>query len=254
MPSSVNRTSPTDRPRACGPARTPRRTAMLWIAVVGALALATTPRADAADVGPLDLALTLIFDAGDDAASGTATLALRDGDLALDMINEGAFRLFALLRTTGADAALTVNLYAADGDGWSLDVTESATIGELLSDDERYLEFAHVLMFMLSPASPLHPCVRMAPEDGVLEGDFSVWDCGIVEAADVAGRSTTKWSMEHMWGRSDAFAIWGDPEEHVWIDDAWDVPLRYETPAFGFVMSLVAIESIAPDPARFQAP
>lgn len=254
MPSIDNRTSGPDRPRACGPARTPQRTAMLWIAVVGAIALATAPRADAADLVPVDLALTLIYDAGDDVASGSASLALQTGDLALDMINEGAFRIFALLRTNGADAALTVNLYAADGDGRSLDVTESATIDELLSDDVRYLDFAHVLMFMLSPASPLHPCVRTAPEDGVLEGDFSVWDCAIVEATDVAGRSATKWSLENLWGRSDAFAVFNDPKEFVWIDDAWDVPLRYETPDFGFVMSLVAIETTAPDPARFHAP
>jgi hypothetical protein len=254
MPSSVNGNSRPERPLACGPARTPQRTAMLWIAAIAALALATAPRADAAELVPVDLALTLSYEVSDGVTHGTATLAFQGGDAVLDMVNEGAFRLFALLRTRADEAALTVRLYAADGDGWSLDLTDSATIDELLSDDARYLEFAHVLMLMLSPSSPLHPCVRTAPDDGVLEGDFSVWDCAVVETADVAGRSATRWSMENLWGRSDAFAVFNDPKEFVWIDASLGVPLRYETPEFGFVVALVAIDPTPPAPTRFQAP
>jgi hypothetical protein len=107
---------------------------------------------------------------------------------------------------------------------------------------------------MLTPDSPLHPCVRTVPKDGVLEGDFSVWDCSIVESTEVGGRSATLWSLENLWGRSDAFAVFSDPEEFLWIDDALGVPLRYETPEYGFVVSLVGIDPTPPDPARFRAP
>jgi hypothetical protein len=88
MPSSDNRTLQPGRPRPCGPARTPRPTAMLWIAVVGALAL--LPRADAADVVPIDLAPTLTYEVSDGGATGNATLAFLDGDVALDMVQDAA--------------------------------------------------------------------------------------------------------------------------------------------------------------------
>jgi hypothetical protein len=51
-----------------------------------------------------------------------------------------------------------------------------------------------------------------------------------------------------------ALAVTDDREAFVGIDDAFGVPLRDETPQFGFVVSLAAIDTTPPDPAPSRAP
>jgi hypothetical protein len=224
------------------------------LATLAALAIATTTPAFAQETGvaPGSFAVHMAF--GDDMGgapepmTGAISAHFRDGEVRLDLrVDEDQILLY-LVRV--GDEYVLKGVERMD----DFVVEFEFTLGELLEDDDLYADFTEFYLLALSPESPLHPCRHTQPEDGVLTGDFSVWDCAIVGSEELDGRSTSVWELEHIWGREGQMAIFEDPIYTIWVDDELGVPLALRGGYDEFDMVFVRLDATAQDPGLFAPP
>jgi hypothetical protein len=215
------------------------RSVTVFLAAVLALSAA-----DARDVPPH--ALQVRFAAESHSLSASARSALREGNVRLDLENAAGLRLTLMLLQTESGYVFHARAEGA-GPPFRFD------LADLLAEREWYDEFVDFFIFTLPPASGLHPCVHTVPVDGVVVGDFSAWECRATGTDRVAGRATTVWEYERLWGREGVAAVFNDPPVLAWIDDEWGVPIRVVFEDRGGVtrFDLVALDESAPDPALF---
>lgn len=180
------------------------------------------------------------------ATSGTQELFVLDGDARLD--------------STPDDGEALVVLFAQDEGAYVLrgyfgEATQpafEAPLDAILADDQLYRELAELLVVFLNPASPAHPCQHTRPDDGaVLTGDFEVWECEIVGTETLAGRATSVWTYDVVWGREGRPAIVNDPTQTAWIDDELGVPLAYHAGPDLFVTEFVSVDPSVQDASLF---
>lgn len=183
------------------------------------------------------------------ATSGSQELFVLGGDARLDSTpNDGEALIVLFVQDNGA--------YVLRGFfGEATEPAFEATLDAILADDQLYREVADLMVLFLNPASPAHPCQHTRPDDGaVLTGDFEVWECEIVGHETLAGRATTVWTYDVIWGREGRPAIVNDPTQTAWIDDELAVPLAYDAGPDLFVTEFVSVDPTVQDASLFTDP
>ncbi len=208
-----------------------------------ALAIAATAFAQAPIVVPGSFAI--VSNAGGAAASGTQTVFVRDGDVRIELTPETGDGFVALFVRDDGDYVLRTF------DGASTEPSLEFPLADILADDELYAGVATLMIFFLNPESPIHPCVSTQPEDGVLTGDFEVWECSIVGSEVLDGRATTVWTFEVTRGREGEPAVFSDPIQTLWIDDELGLPLAYDGGPNSFVATFDSVDLELQDEASF---
>lgn len=214
-----------------------------WL--VSALLLAASAFAEAPLVAAGSFAVQMVAQGA--APDGTITSRFHEGEVRVDVVSEDeGFTVLFVIR----DGAYVLQAFEPGRAGVQLE----ATLAELLADDDYYAEFADLFLLMLHPESPAHPCVHTPPADGVLTGDFGVWDCESIGTEMLGGRSTTVWELEFIWGREGRMAVFNDPKHTVWIDDELGVPIAFEDGFGDFTATFGAIDHATQDAALFGLP
>jgi hypothetical protein len=211
--------------------------------VLAAFAIAASVDAQAPLVVPGSF--SILADASGVGASGTQEVFVRDGDVRVEAASETGDG-FVVLFAQG-EGGYVLRAY----EGASTEPTLEVTLDDILADDDLYAGIASLMIFFLNPASPIHPCEHTPPEDGVLTGDFEVWDCAIVGSEMIGGRSTTVWTFEVIWGREGRPAIFNDPIQTMWIDDELGLPVAYDGGPDAFRTELIAVDPSRQDEALF---
>lgn len=212
-------------------------------AALAMLAIAASVSAQAPLVVPGSFAI--LSDASGAGASGTQEIFVRDGDVRVEAEAETGDGFVVLF--VQAEGGYVLRAYESASPEPTLEVT----LDDILADDDLYAGIASLMIFFLNPASPIHPCEHTPPEDGVLTGDFEVWDCAIVGSEVLGGRATTVWTFEVIWGRDGQPAIFNDPIQTVWIDDELGLPIAYDGGPDTFRTELRAIDPARQDEALF---
>lgn len=220
----------------------PHRFALLAL-LTAALAIAASAFAQAPIVVPGSFAI--VSNAGGAAASGTQAVYVRDGAVRIELTPEAGEGFVALF--VQEDEAYVLRTF----DGASTEPSLEFALADILADDGLYAGIATLMIFFLSPESPIHPCVYTQPEDGILTGDFEVWDCSIVGTEVLNGRATTVWTFEVARGREGQPAVFSDPIQTLWIDDELGLPLAYDGGPSSFVASFDSVDLEVQDESLF---
>lgn len=208
------------------------RFALASLVLVAALAVAQTPIV-------VPGSFSVLAAVTGSAVSGTQSLHVLDGDVRFESTTDGGDGLVVLFVQEGDTYALRGFFGEADEPGFE------TTLDAVLADDLLYADLADLLIMFLAPTSPIHPCELTPPEDGVLTGDFEVWDCTITGRETLGGRNVTVWTFEVLRGRDGQPAIINEPLQTIWIDDELGVPLAFDGGPDSFVATFVSY-----DPSR----
>jgi hypothetical protein len=218
-----------------------RPTVRVVSCLLAVIALATSALAQTPLVPSGSFSVEMLA-SGPNAPDGTITSRFHEGAIRLEVV--AGVDAFVVLFVERSDGYV---LQALEGPGERFEIS----LEEMLADDDVYEQFADILLLMLHPESPIHPCVHTPPADGVLTGDFGVWDCVVVGSEMLGGRSTTVWELEFIWGRAAQMAVYNDPKHTLWIDDELGVPIAFQDGFGDFSPSFGAIDASAQDPSLF---
>ena len=177
-------------------------------------------------------AFSIVDDSGE-----TAIVRHHDGAVRIEY-RDRADVVLLLLPTDG------VMVYAETGYG-----VQVIPFDELMADDYLFDSIAEAFHMLLAPDAPMHPCVRLSVHDRQPPGDIPLWDCRIVAPDIVAGRATTRWSVQAIWGPDNA-----DPPHTVWVDDALGVPIQYRDGIDGMLLAFGDLDPGGQHPALFTVP
>ena len=219
------------------------RIAQLALFLAVSLAMAPSVSAQAPVIVPGSFAI--VSTAAGAAASGTQTVFVRDGAVRIELTPETGDGFVALFVQEEGDYVLRAF------DGASTEPSMEFTLADILADDDLYAGIAPLMILFLNPESQIHPCVHTQPEDGVLTGDFEVWDCSIVGTEVLGGRATTVWTFEVIWGREGQLAVFSDPLQTLWIDDELGLPLAYDGGPDTFATAFHSVDLSLQDEALF---